>query len=57
MEDYIKFLENENRFLRDENKTLTMRLSAVKVIVNMINPVCTQKLEELMNTCSNCKGE
>jgi len=56
-EDYIKILENENRLLREENKTLLMRLAGVKTIVSMINPVCTQKLEELLNSCSSCKAD
>lgn len=50
-------LENEITRLKEEIKDLTMRLSAVKVMVTKITPVCSEKLLQLLESCSSCKGE
>ena len=50
----IEELSNEIRVLKDQNKDLIMRLSAIKVIVTKINPVCSEKLQQLLDTCNLC---
>lgn len=49
--------QEEIRFLREQNKDLNMRLSAIKVITNKIHPVCSQRLQELLEECEGCKVE
>jgi hypothetical protein len=53
----METLEIENRYLKEQVRDLTMRLSAVKVIVNKINPLCAEKLQKLLEECEGCKGE
>lgn len=47
-EQGIANLNNEIRILKDEIKDLTMRLSAIKVIVTKIEPSCSNKLENYL---------
>jgi len=49
--------EQEIKALKSQLHDLTMRLSAVKVIVTKINPVCSEKLQKLFEECEGCKGE
>lgn len=49
--------EQRIRELEAEVKDLTMRLSAIKVIVTKITPVCSQKLQELLWSLEGCKGD
>ena len=51
----INRLVNENRVLKEENKDLFMRLSAIKTIINKVNPICSQKLESMLNECEDCR--
>lgn len=50
-------LERENRFLRDENKRMTMKLVAMKMLLSHERPVCTEKLTELLTKCEDCKEQ
>ena len=50
-------LERENRFLRDENKRLQMKLVALKMLLSHERPVCAEKLTDLLIKCEDCKGE
>jgi len=50
----IRVLNNEIRVLKDQTRDLIMRLSAIKVIVTRINPVCAEKLQQLLDTCGTC---
>lgn len=43
--------------LEAENKTLLTRLTAIKMLVTRVEPVCSQKLEELLQSCEGCKGD
>ena len=45
------------RDLESQVQDLTMRLSAVKIITQKISPVCSQKLQQLLETMEGCKGE
>jgi len=49
--------ELEIEYLKAENKSLMMRLSAIKAITSMIQPACTKKLEELLTGACGCQGE
>ena len=49
--------QEEIRFLREQNKDLTMRLSAIKVIVSKITPICSDKLQQLLETCEGCHDD
>ena len=49
-------LEQRVKELEAENKDLQMRLSAIKVIVTKINPVCSEKLQKLLEACEGCQG-
>ena len=53
----VQELEKKIRLLEQENKDLLMRLSAIKVITQKVNPVCSKKLEELLLECEHCKGD
>ena len=50
-------LEQRVKELEAENKDLHMRLSAIKVITQKMNPVCAEKLHALFIDCEGCKGE
>ena len=50
-------LRNEVNTLRAEVHDLKMRLSAIKVITHKISPVCSEKLQTLLESCEGCKGE
>lgn len=50
-------LRNEVNALREEVHDLRMRLSAIKVIVTRIEPVCSEKFKTLLEACEGCKGE
>ena len=54
--DTIQKLKERIVELELENKDLFMRLSAIKVITQKVNPVCSQKLEALLSECDTCKG-
>lgn len=45
------------RELEAEVRDIRMRLSAIKVITNKIHPVCSQRLQELLEECEGCKVE
>lgn len=45
------------RELENQVKDLTMRLSAIKVITTKIEPICSQRLQELLEACEGCKGD
>ena len=47
----IVLLKKDVQLLKQEIKELTMRLSAVKVIVHNVNPVCSQKILDLVEGC------
>lgn len=55
--DTIQKLKERIVELELENKDLFMRLSAIKVITQKVNPVCSKKLEELLVECETCKGD
>lgn len=48
-------VEHENRYLRDENKRMTMKLVALKMLLNHERPVCAEKITELLTKCEDCK--
>ena len=50
-------IEARVKELEAENKDLLMRLSAIKVMVTRISPVCSEKLQKLFEDCEGCKGE
>lgn len=50
-------LKNEVKVLREEIQDLRMRLSAIKVIVNSVEPICSEKFKTLLEYCEGCKGE
>ena len=41
--------------LKEQNKTLLMRLAAVKTIVTSINPACSEKIKKLLHECGDCE--
>ena len=45
------------RDLEAQVKGLTMRLSAIKVITQKIDPICSQKLQEMLWSLEGCKGD
>lgn len=49
--------DSEIAYLKEQNKDLLMRLSAIKVIVTRVNPVCSEKLQQLLSICEGCKDE
>ena len=49
--------EQRIRELEAEVKDLTMRLSAIKVIVTKITPTCSEKLRHLLEDCEGCKSD
>lgn len=50
-------LMNENRILKEQIQDMTMRLSAIKVIVTKITPTCSEKLRHLLEDCEGCKSD
>jgi len=44
------------QLLEAENKDLLMRLSAIKVITTKITPVCSEKLQKMLEECEGCVG-
>jgi len=48
-------LEQEIKYLRDENKRMTMKLVALKMLLNHERPVCAEKITELLTKCEDCK--
>jgi hypothetical protein len=50
-------LATENRLLREENKQLRMKLSAIKVMLLHEQPLCADKLRTALTQCKGCKGE
>lgn len=48
-------LQNEIKILKDEIQDLRMRLSAIKVITTRVEPVCSEKLKTLLESCESCK--
>lgn len=50
-------LRNEVLSLKEEVKDLRMRLSAIKIIVTRIEPICSEKFTTLLESCEGCKGE
>lgn len=56
-ERIIKELRAEKRCLEEKNKDLIMKLSAIKIIINQINPVCSEKLNSMISECSSCSKE
>lgn len=49
--------ESRLKELEAENKDLTMRLSAIKIITAKISPVCSEKLKRLFEEYEGCNGE
>ena len=49
--------EQEIKYLREQVKDLTMRLSAIIVIVNKVSPLCSEKLQQLLDECEGCEGD
>lgn len=45
------------RDLEAQVKDLTIRLSAIKVITQKIDPICSQKLQEMLWSLEGCKGD
>jgi hypothetical protein len=48
-------MKNEIMILKEQNKDLLMRLCAIKTIVTKVNPVCSEKLQQLLDVCEGCK--
>ena len=49
--------QSKIRDLEAQVKDLTMRLSAIKVITQKIDPICSQKLQEMLWSLGECKGD
>jgi len=47
-------MKDELAVLRAENHDLTMRLAAIKTILTRVTPVCSQKLEKMLEDCERC---
>ena len=43
--------------LESLNKDLRMRLVAIKILVNNINPICAEKLKQVLTTHVDCIKE
>lgn len=51
----IEELEAEMIVLKEHEKHLMMRLTAIKLMVTAATPACSKKLEEVINSCGGCQ--